>query len=149
MERKQIDPDKVYLFRESLIGAINEYAKKHNVKASTASSILAKYIPCATNTVCGWMGQQGRDSYPDVEQGFYIAQFFMTNVQKMVTGEDPANIYDSHIIRQIVDDLEICANNPDFLLEIRGIVRHYIDTHRSECADSEPGEEPGRSVRHA
>ena len=47
-----------------------------------------------------------RQALPDVEQGSDIGNLHEKNLQLLITNEDPANIYASETIREIVDFLE-------------------------------------------
>lgn len=96
-----------YQFRENFNLFIAKWIETYHFKESQVVSQISDYVGVAPNTVNNWRGLDGRGSFPTVEQAYDIALYFRSNVQRMVTGEDPANIYESHIIRQIVDDLEI------------------------------------------
>lgn len=135
MPKRAYERKACYVFRKSLEACIEHRARTTGWKESQIISSLAEHVGVDPNVVKNWLGRNNRSSYPDIEQGFDVACFFDTSVQKMVTGEDPMNVYSSPVIRRIVDILEPYSNNEILLTEIVGIVKHYsIDsnTHTAE-----------------
>ena len=123
MPKKVYERNTNYKFRKNVCDII--YAKvSAGHKKTTVLNGMAAAVGVNVNVIKNWFSND-RSSYPDVEQGYDVACYFNTNLQKLITGEDPANIYSHPQIRKIVEILDEVPD-AELLIEITGIVKNYI-----------------------